>query len=174
VENSTVPEETKQDYGNEGKPPAGKLIVIRGYSLHILLIFFFVGVLDGLNRAFLMASREEFQMMGNFFLARFRHDFNINSILFARKHWQFFVVLKYFLRDAIFLAPALIIRFLLIRKPIANSYGCAFAVIFVIGLILLVLSATSLYEIARRVSLLLVILGWYQIFRMRKGYQGLS
>jgi hypothetical protein len=174
LENSPDSEATKQNYGNEEKKPEGKFLVFRSHLFHILLIFFIVGVLDGLNRAFLRASREEFQMMGDFFLARFRQDFNINALLFARKHWQFFVVLKYFLRDAMFLAPAVIIRFLFIRKPlIVNPPGCVFSVIFALVAIVSVLSV-SYYEVPGRISFCLVIFGWYQILMIRKKYQGLS
>jgi hypothetical protein len=171
VENLPAPEEAKQDYGNEEKPPARKPVGTCGHWFYILFIFCAVGIIDGSNRAFLMASNEEFHLMGDFFLARFREDWDINALIFARRYWRYFAVLKYFLRDAMFLSPAVIIRLFLSEKSVLNTHGCAIAVILALGFLCAVLSGGGYYGIAKNISVWLVVFGWYQILKTRKKYQ---
>jgi hypothetical protein len=108
------------------------------------------------------------QLITAFFVPE--NAFNLNAFIFAREHLRFLVALKYFLRDFVFLVPAVIIRFILIREPIGNPHGCAFAVIFTFGLLLSVFFGKGYSGIASGIGTCLVIFGWYQILLMRRKY----
>ena len=137
--------------------PERRTIDFGDHWLRVILIILLVGALDGFVRAVLFPSSCEY---GKFFCVIGRSG--------SLKYLQLLAWTRHFARDAVLLAPAVILRFFIVRRPLFQFHGFFLTSIAITALAGIVLFSRGFVVMGKNLGIFLVVCGLYRLLSLRR------
>jgi hypothetical protein len=134
--------------------------------VRVMLIFCLVGGLDGYIRSTLLPSEEEFKEVGRFVFRPYKRNFAV--ALTMLRFLPFFVWARHFITDVIFLTPAVILRFFIVRRPLFHIPGWFLAIIVITDFFYILCFASGSANMEQNLGILLVVFGFYGLLSTQR------
>jgi hypothetical protein len=137
-----------------------------GHWWRVILLILLVGTLDGFVRAALFPSKEEFREM---------YEMTVRSgstkymtIAETAHYLQLLVFTQHFLLDAIFLIPAVVLRFFIVRRPLFRVRGIYLTIIVIAAFCGIFFFSGGSGVMGKNIGIFLVVYGMYRVLSSKR------
>jgi hypothetical protein len=145
-----------------------RTIDFRDHWLRVIFIILLVGALDGFMGAVLFPSRDEIREVYEITLRSGGGGMKYMTIAAAARYLQLLVVIRHFILDTILLTPAVVLRFLFVRRPFFRLNGFLLAGIVITAIFCIFLFSRGFEAIGKNLRIFFVIWGFYGILSSRR------